>query len=107
MKFGGLSLVSVQRGETTLRDGNAMLLSYSVSRAISRPRHRESSRQPPRHHRGMLTFYFSPGSSSMTVHIALDETGAPFEARPLSLAEKDTQKPEFLAINPNGKVPTC
>lgn len=54
----------------------------------------------------MLTFYFSPGSSSMAVHIALHETGAPFEARPLSLAAKDTRKPEFLAINPNGKVPT-
>lgn len=54
----------------------------------------------------MLTFYFSPGSSSMAVHIALHETGAPFEARPLSLADKDTRKPAFLAINPNGKVPT-
>ena len=54
----------------------------------------------------MLTLYFSPGSSSMAVHIALHEVGAPFEARPLSLAEKDTQKPGFLKINPNGKVPT-
>jgi glutathione S-transferase len=54
----------------------------------------------------MLTLYFSPGSSSMAVHIALHETGAPFEARPLSLAAKDTQKPGFLKINPNGKVPT-
>lgn len=54
----------------------------------------------------MLTFYFAPGSSSMAVHIALHETGAPFEARPLSLATKDTHTPEFLAINPAGKVPT-
>ena len=53
----------------------------------------------------MLTFYFSPGSSSMAPHIALHETGAPFEAKPLSLAKKDTRTPEFLAINPNGKVP--
>jgi glutathione S-transferase len=54
----------------------------------------------------MLTFYFAPGSSSMAVHIALHETGAPFEARPMSFATKDMQKPEFRAINPNGKVPT-
>jgi glutathione S-transferase len=54
----------------------------------------------------MLTFYFSPGSSSMAVHIALHETGAPFEARPLSFATKDMRTPAFLAINPNGKVPT-
>ena len=53
----------------------------------------------------MLTFYFAPGSSSMAPHIALHETGAPFEAKPLSLAKKDTRTAEFLAINPNGKVP--
>ena len=53
----------------------------------------------------MLTLYLSPGSSSMAPHIALHETGAQFEAKPLSLAKKDTRTPEFLAINPNGKVP--
>ena|SRR5215831_1191313 len=37
MNISGLSLVSGQRGETTLCDGDAMLLSYSVSRIISRP----------------------------------------------------------------------
>lgn len=54
----------------------------------------------------MLTLYFSPGSSSMAPHIALHEIGLPFEAKPLSLATKDTRTPEFLAINPAGKVPT-
>jgi glutathione S-transferase len=54
----------------------------------------------------MLTFYHAPGSSSMAVHIALHETGAPFEARPMSFATTDMRKPAFLAINPNGKVPT-
>ncbi len=53
----------------------------------------------------MLTLYYSPGSSSMAVHIALNEVGATFDSKPLSLATKDTRKPEFLAINPNGKVP--
>ena len=52
----------------------------------------------------MITFYFSPGSSSMATHIALHETGAPFEARPLAL-QKGTRTPDFLKINPNGKVP--
>ena len=37
MNLSGLSLVAGERGETTLRDGDAMLLSYSVSRTISRP----------------------------------------------------------------------
>src|SRR5258708_40279703 len=54
----------------------------------------------------MLTFYFSTGSSSMAVHIALHETGAPFEARPMSFADNSMRTPAFLAINPHGKVPT-
>lgn len=54
----------------------------------------------------MLTLYFSPGSSSMAVHIALHEIGVPFEAKPLSFSRKEQQTPEFLALNPEGKVPT-
>jgi AraC-like DNA-binding protein len=37
MNLNGLSSVEGARGETTLRDGDAMLCSYSVSRTISRP----------------------------------------------------------------------
>ena len=54
----------------------------------------------------MLTLYFCPGASSMAPHIALHEVGAAFEGKPISLARKETQTAEFLAINPNGKVPT-
>jgi glutathione S-transferase len=54
----------------------------------------------------MLTLYFAPGSSSMAVHIALHEIGAPFDARPLSFAKGENRAPEFLALNPEGKVPT-
>jgi len=53
----------------------------------------------------MLTLFFSPGSSSMAPHIALHETGARFEAKSLSFRKKETHTPEFLAINPNRKVP--
>lgn len=54
----------------------------------------------------MLTLYFAPGSSSMAPHIALHEIGVPFESRPLSFARKETRAPAYLAINPEGKVPT-
>lgn len=54
----------------------------------------------------MLTLYFSPGSSSMAPHIALHETGAPFESRPISLGKKENRAPAYLALNPEGKVPT-
>src|SRR4051812_40238335 len=53
----------------------------------------------------MLTFYFAPGSSSMAVHIALYEIGVPFEARPMSFNNHDMRRAEFLALNPEGKVP--
>jgi glutathione S-transferase len=53
----------------------------------------------------MLTLYFAPGSSSMAVHIALHEIGVPFEQRPMSFKKKDMRVPEFLAFNPEGKVP--
>jgi glutathione S-transferase len=52
----------------------------------------------------MLTLYFAPGSSSMAVHIALHEIGVAFESRPLSF-KKDLRTPQFLALNPEGKVP--
>jgi glutathione S-transferase len=53
-----------------------------------------------------LVLYFAPGSSSMAVHIALHEVGAPFEPRPMSFHEHDMRSSEFRAINPAGKVPT-
>ena len=54
----------------------------------------------------MLTLYFAPGSSSMAPHIALHEIGAPFESRPISFAKKENRTPAFLALNPEGTVPT-
>jgi glutathione S-transferase len=54
----------------------------------------------------MITLYFAPGSSSMAVHIALHEIGVPFEARPMSFARKDQLAPDYLALNPEGKIPT-
>jgi len=54
----------------------------------------------------MLTLYFAPGASSMAPHIALHEVGAAFEARPVSLAKGEQRSAAYLAINPEGKVPT-
>jgi glutathione S-transferase len=54
----------------------------------------------------MLTLYMSPGSSSMAPHIALHEIGVAFEPRWLSFAKKEQHMPAYLAINPEGKVPS-
>ena len=54
----------------------------------------------------MLTLYFAPGASSMAVHIALHEIGVAFEAKPMSFRQNDMGSPGYIALNPEGKVPT-
>lgn len=54
----------------------------------------------------MLTLYLCPATSSMAPHIALHEIGAKFDVKAISLAKKENRTPEYLAINPEGKVPT-
>lgn len=52
-----------------------------------------------------LIFYFAPTACSMAPHIALEETGVPFDARGIDLAKGEQTSPEFLAVNPMGRVP--
>ena len=54
----------------------------------------------------MLTLYMSPGSSSMAPHIALHEIGVDFESRWISFGKREQHAPKYLALNPEGKVPT-
>jgi glutathione S-transferase len=42
----------------------------------------------------------------MAPHITLHEIGAPFESRPISFSRKENRAPDYLALNPEGKVPT-
>lgn len=52
-----------------------------------------------------LVFHYAPWSSATTCLWALEELGVPCEKVKVDLAKKQTQTPEFLAMNPNGKVP--
>jgi glutathione S-transferase len=52
-----------------------------------------------------IHFYYAPMSSAVRIHWALEELGVPYEKHKLNLQAGDQKKPEFLAINPNGKVP--
>jgi len=52
-----------------------------------------------------LTLYFGPGACSLVPHITLEEAGAPFEAKPIALRKGQQREPEYLALNPKGKVP--
>jgi glutathione S-transferase len=54
----------------------------------------------------MYTLYYSPGAASLVVHWLLIETGARHELRRLDLAAGEHKRPEYLALNPAGVVPT-
>jgi glutathione S-transferase len=53
----------------------------------------------------MLTLYYSPGSSSFAVHVALEEAGLDFELKEIALAKGENRSAEYLAIHPLGRVP--
>jgi glutathione S-transferase len=52
-----------------------------------------------------LTFYFAPMSTASITEAVLAELDIPFELVTLNISVGDTRKPEFLKINPNGRVP--
>ncbi len=53
-----------------------------------------------------LTFYFAPNSTATITSLVLEELGTPHEKVKLSFDDKGTRKPDFLKLNPNGRVPT-
>ena len=54
-----------------------------------------------------VKLYYAPGACSFASHIALEELGIPYETQKLDLAAGDQRKPEYLKLNPRGRVPTC
>jgi GST-like protein len=53
----------------------------------------------------MLKFYYSGAPNPTKVALFLEETGLPYEAIPVDTRKGDQHKREFLAINPNAKLP--
>ena len=53
----------------------------------------------------MLKFYFSGAPNPTKVALFLEEAGLPYEPLPVDARRGDQHKPEFLAVNPNAKVP--
>jgi GSH-dependent disulfide-bond oxidoreductase len=54
----------------------------------------------------MLKFYFNGSPNPTKVALFLEEAGLPYEAIAVDTRKGDQFKPAFLAVNPNGKVPT-
>jgi GST-like protein len=53
----------------------------------------------------MLKFYFNGSPNPTKVALFLEESGLPYEAIAVDTRKGDQFKPDYLAINPNGKVP--
>ena len=53
----------------------------------------------------MFKFFYAVGSCALASHIALEEAGAEYEAVRLDFAAGDQRKPEYLKVNPKGRVP--
>ena len=54
----------------------------------------------------MYTLYYSPGAASMLVHWVLIELGQPHSLERVDTSAGQQKRPEYLALNPNGVVPT-
>jgi glutathione S-transferase len=54
----------------------------------------------------MYTLYYAPGAASLVVHWLLLELGVPHELRKVDTGAGEQKRPDYLALNPNGVVPT-
>ncbi len=54
----------------------------------------------------MIDLYTAPTPNGHKVSIALEEMGLPYEAHLINLMAGEQKDPEYLKINPNGRIPT-
>jgi len=53
----------------------------------------------------MYTLYYAPGTCALASHIAIEEAGAPYRSERLNFRSNEQNSPDYLAINPKGRVP--
>ena len=53
----------------------------------------------------MLKLFYAPGTCALASHIALEEAGADYELSLVRMGENQQRSPEYLALNPKGRVP--
>lgn len=53
----------------------------------------------------MLTFYYTPKTCALATHIALIDAGADYDLKRIDFKSSEQRSPEFLEINPKGRVP--
>ena len=59
----------------------------------------------PAQHPDRLQLYTLGTPNGLKISIMLEETGLPYEAHKVSFQTQDQFSPEFLSLNPNGKIP--
>jgi len=59
----------------------------------------------PAQHPDRLQLYSLPTPNGVKVSIMLEEIGLPYEAHFINIMANETWTPEFLSLNPNGKIP--
>ncbi|MCS0495062.1 glutathione S-transferase N-terminal domain-containing protein [Ancylobacter sp. MQZ15Z-1] len=59
----------------------------------------------PAQHPDKLQLYSFPTPNGVKVSIMLEETGLPYEAHSINIGANESWTPEFLSLNPNGKIP--
>jgi glutathione S-transferase len=52
-----------------------------------------------------MKLFYAPGTCALASHIALEEAGADYTAVRLDFSKNEQTKPDYLAINPKGRVP--
>ena len=63
------------------------------------------TRRWPPQHADRLQYYGLPTPNGVKVSIMLEETGLPYDVHLIDFAKNDQKTPEFLSLNPNGKIP--
>ena len=53
----------------------------------------------------MIDLYTAATPNGYKASVVLEELGLPYEVHALNLGERDQRQPEFLRINPNGRIP--
>ena len=59
----------------------------------------------PAQHPDRLQLYSLPTPNGVKVSIMLEEIGLPYEPHPIDIGKNESWTPEFLSLNPNGKIP--
>jgi GSH-dependent disulfide-bond oxidoreductase len=59
----------------------------------------------PAQHPDRIQLYSLPTPNGVKVSIMLEETGLPYEPHLIDIMKNESNSPEFLSLNPNGKIP--